>query len=257
MGIVASEKANPPRTWVWEVDGEEGERVFVVHSEEREAYERAMRERSMERVREELGALKKRVKRGELKSREKIGYAVSRILSRHHGQRYFGWKLTKKGEFEFFEHPLHLERERKLEGKYLIQTEERDLDALEAVKRYKELSEVERGFRSLKDVLEMRPIYHQRESRVRAHIFVAVLAFLLERVLESKLKARGVNLSVEEALEALNTVNVVEFDMGERKKTGVTPGSARAKQALSALGMSRAMLPGGRQSEKQADVVAH
>ena len=74
---------------------------------------------------------------------------------------------------------MHLPAEKALEGKYVIQTEELDLSAVQAVEAYKELSEVERGFRELKDLIEMRPIYHHRPKRVRAHIFVAALAFLL------------------------------------------------------------------------------
>lgn len=50
-----------------------------------------------------------------------------------------------------------------MEGKYLIQTEEHNLGPLEAVRIYKELSEVERAFANLKDVIELRPIYHQTE----------------------------------------------------------------------------------------------
>lgn len=258
LGIVAGEKAGSPKTWVWEVKGEkEGMRVFVVHSEEREAYERAMRERSMGRVREELEALKEQVAKGKLKSREKIGFHAAKILSRHQGHRYFDWRISKQGGFEYFEHPVHFEREKKIEGKYLIQTEEKELDAVEAVKQYKELSEVERGFRSLKDVLEMRPIYHHKESRVKAHIFVAALSFLLERVLERKLKAARVDLSVREALRALNTLSVVEFDVGVQKKTGVTPGSQRARQVLEVLGVSRAALPKPGRSVNRAAVVAH
>lgn len=258
VGITAQEKAGSPKSWVWEVKGErEGVRVFVVHSEEREGYERAMRERSMERARKELEALKEYVAKGKLKSREKIGFHVAKVLSRHQGHRYFDWRISKQGGFEYFEHPVHLEREKKIEGKYLIQTEEKDLDAVEAVKQYKELSEVERGFRSLKDVIEMRPVYHQKESRVRAHIFVAALSFLLERVLEKKLKSAGLNLSAGEALEALNTVSVVEFDIGVQKKIGVTPGSQRARQVLGVLGVSRAALPKPGRNVKPASVVAH
>lgn len=258
VGITAQEKARIPKTWVWEVKGEqEGVRVFVVHSEEREGYERAMRERSMERVRKQLEALKEHVAQGKLKNREKIGFHVAKVLSRHQGHRYFDWRISKQGGFEYFEHPVYLEREKKIEGKYLIQTEERQLDAVEAVKQYKELSEVERGFRSLKDVLEMRPIYHQKESRVRAHIFVAAISFLLERVLEKKLKSAGLNVSAREALEALNTVSVVEFNVGVQSKTGVTPGSQRARQVLGALGVGRAALPKPGRSVKRADVVTH
>ncbi|HET8669154.1 MAG TPA: IS1634 family transposase [Candidatus Saccharimonadales bacterium] len=252
-GITVSEKSDGPRTWVWEVKGEEqGVRVFVVHSEEREAYERAMRERSQERARKELEALKEQVLKGKLKSREKMGFHVAKIISRNQGHRYFDWRVTEKGEFEYFDHPIYLEREKKIEGKYLIQTEEKDIDAVEAVRQYKELSEVERGFRSLKDVLEMRPIYHHKESRVKAHIFVAALAFLLERVLERKLKEAGTHLSVTEAWQALRTIGVVEFDVGGGSKVGVTPGSARAREVLRALGVSKAELPQRSGSGKRA-----
>ena len=58
----------------------------------------------------------------------------------------------------------------------MIATSELGLSVLEVVAIYKDLSDVERGFRQLKDVLAMRPIYHQIEARVKAHIFVAALA---------------------------------------------------------------------------------
>jgi len=64
---------------------------------------------------------------------------------------------------------------------------------LAAVAAYKQLGEVERGFRSLKDVIALRPIWHHRPSRVKGHIFVAALALLLERLLEKRLKEAGVD----------------------------------------------------------------
>ena len=116
--------------------------------------------------------------------------AAARILGRNHGSRYYGWSF-EQGVFRYFEHPVHLSPEKALEGKYVIQTEEFDLNAVQAVEAYKDLSEVERSFRQLKDLVEMRPIYHHRPNRVRAHIFIAALAFLLARALEKKLKAAG------------------------------------------------------------------
>ena len=52
---------------------------------------------------------------------------------------------------------------------------------MQAVEAYKQLNEVERGFAHLKGLLEVRPVYHRAEARVRAHVFVAALAFLLDR----------------------------------------------------------------------------
>ncbi len=236
-GITAREKAEVPQTRVQEVASETpGVRVFVVHSDERMAYERAEREKAMQRVRQELEALERRVTTGKLKTPEKIGAAAARVLARNHGVRYYGWEL-KDGQFRSFEHPVNLAHEKALEGKYLIQTEEPHLSAIEAVTVYKELSEVERAFAELKDVIEMRPIYHQSARRVHAHIFVASLAFLLDRALEKKLKAAGIDISSKEAWQILKTVRVVEIDLGRERKRPVTQGSARAAQILSALGI--------------------
>ena len=113
------------------------------------------------------------------------------------------------------------------------------LSAVDIVRLYKELSEVERGFRNLKDVIDMRPIYHQTDERVQAHIFVAALAFLLHRALEKKLKAAGIELSATEALGALKTIRVVDIDLGNGEtKRCVTPGSERATRILAALGIT-------------------
>jgi len=212
--------------------------VFVVHSEDRLAYERAQRVKAMGRVRTKLEALAKRVAKGRLKAAEKIGAAAAAILARNHGHRYYGWSYTD-GVFRFFEHPVHFTREQAYEGKYVIQTEEPNLSAVDAVRLYKELSEVERAFASLKDVLDMRPIYHHTDDRVEAHVFVAALAFLLHRAIEKKLKAARLDLSATEALIALKSVRVVDIDLGNgTSKRSVTHGTQRAAAVLRALGIA-------------------
>ncbi len=245
-GITAREKSPPPRTRVQEVAGEQaGVRVFVVDSEQRREYEQQQREKAMEALREELEALARRVAAGQLKAPQKVGAAAARILDRRHGSRYFGWEY-KAGQFRYYEHPVHFEREKALEGKYLIQTEEPQLGAVEAVERYKDLMEVEQAFRDLKDVIEMRPIYHHTKRRVEAHIFVAALALLLKHAIGRKLQQAGLDLSAEEALGALATVQLLDLELpeGESKRL-VTRGSRRAQQVLQALGIRDRRPPGG------------
>ena len=238
VGITAMEREKVPRTMVTEVAGEEPNvRVFVVQSEERLAYERGMREAAMEKTRQALEKLSLRVAAGRLKKAQKIGEAAARILGRNHGSRYYGWSF-EKGLFRYFEHPGHLAPEKALEGKYVIQTEELNLSAVQAVEAYKDLSEIERSFRELKDLVEMRPIYHRRPKRVRAHIFIAALAFLLARALEKKLKAATVPMSSAQALEALRTMHVVDIRVGTEIRRGVTAGNHQARQILAALGIS-------------------
>jgi hypothetical protein len=77
-------------------------RVFVVHSDEQAAFERAQRVKAMERVRARLVKLERRVATGRLKAPEKIG-AGRQILGRNHGHRYYDWPCAD-GVFCFFEH---------------------------------------------------------------------------------------------------------------------------------------------------------
>lgn len=244
VGITASEQATPPRTRVQEVpSGERGKRVFVIDSDERRAYEQRMRQRSMEKTRLRLEKLQQRVSAGKLKKPEAIGAAAARALSRHHGDRYYRWHLTQ-GVFTFEEHPVRLRREQQLEGKYVLMTSEKDFTAPQAVEQYKELMELERGFRSLKDVLALRPIYHRVAPRVRAHIFVAALALLAQRLLEHRLRAAKTPLSAAAAMQALETIRVVTFHLeGQPVRQGVSIGSPRARHVLKALGIRQLRPP--------------
>jgi transposase len=239
-GITAREKEMQPKTLVQEVaSNEPGVRVFVVHSEERAAFEGRQRARAMDRVRVRLEKLQRRVANGHLKAPEKIGAAAARILARNHGHRYYDWAY-EDGVFRFFEHPVHFTREQAYEGKYVIQTEEPQLSAVDAVRLYKELSDVERAFADLKNVLDMRPIYHQTDNRVQAHIYVAAIAVLIHRAIEKKLKAARLDLSATEALTAMKSVRVVDIDLGDgTTKRSVTAGTNRAATVLRALGIAK------------------
>ncbi len=126
--------------------GIEGQRVFVIDSDERREYERGKREQAMERTRVKLAAVQKRVTEKKLAAPAQMSAAAERALQAHQGYRYFAWELRDRA-FAFFEHPVHFEREKRLEGRYVIATSEANIDALAAVAMYKELTEVERGFR--------------------------------------------------------------------------------------------------------------
>jgi len=147
------------------------------------------------------------------------------------------------GRFEFFEDEAKLAAEKRLEGKYVLATSEKSFGPLEAVASYKQLSEVERGFRSLKDVIAMRPIWHHSEAGVKGHIFVAALALLVERLLERRLKEGGVQLSARDALLAAQTIRHVRFEVGGQVRSGVTVGSSQAQQVLRALSIRQSRPP--------------
>jgi transposase len=236
-GINARErKTDPPQTRAQEVaSGDPDLRVIVIDSDERRGYEQAKRQQGMDRARQRLEKLKERVASGDLKRPEKIGAAVERVMQKYHGYRYFDWEL-KDGALEFAESAVRLGREKKIEGKYVIMTSEKGLSVLDAVALYKELTEVESGFRQLKDVMAMRPIYHQIERRVKGHIFAAALALLVQRLLGRRLEEAGLDLSPARAMQALSTVRLVTFRLeGQGQRRGLAGGCPDARLVLKAL----------------------
>jgi transposase len=251
VGITAREKTNPPRTRAQEVpSGVDGLRVIIVDSDERREYEQAMRQKAMERTRQALEKLQGRVAAGKVKQPEKIGAAAERLLQRNHGYRYYSWDLDH-GAFRYFENMKGLASEQGIEGKYVIATSEAALSVLEIVAIYKELSDVERGFRQLKDVLAMRPIYHQIEERVKAHIFVAALALLVQRLLHRRLEQAGIDFSPERAMQALSTLRLVALRLDDQaERRGVSGGCPDARRVLKALSLTDLRPPAPPESEK-------
>jgi transposase len=238
MGISARERKQPLRTRGQEVSGPDSpQRVFVIDSDERRQYEQAKREQAMERTRVRLAKLQQRVADGTLIDLEQIGAAATRALQAHHGYRYYRWQV-RDGVFHYEEDPVRLPQEKRLEGRYVIATAEKDIRLLDAVAWYKQLMDVERSFRHLKDVLAMRPIYHQVESRVKGHIFVAALALLVQRLLERRLDDAGVDLSATQALQTVETVRLVNFRVDSKRRRGVSTPSGRARQVLKAVGIT-------------------
>jgi IS4 transposase len=75
--------------------------------------------------------------------------------------------------------------EENLDGKYLLRTADPKLSAQDIAAGYKQLLEVERGWRDMKQVIDLRPVYHRREHRIRAHVILCWLALLLARITEN------------------------------------------------------------------------
>ena len=89
---------------------------------------------------------------------------------------------------------------KKLAGRFLIVTNT-DLPESEIVSAYKEQWQIERSFRTIKSFIEIRPVYHRKEERIKAHVFVCVLSLLLSRIIEKRLTVS--RLTVERTAEIL------------------------------------------------------
>jgi hypothetical protein len=158
-----------------------------------------------------------------------------------------------RGQFRFYEDPAKLRAETLHEGKYVLKTDDPQLGAVEAVAAYKELATVESGFRDLKDVIELRPVYHKRDERIEAHLFVATLALFLKRTLEHQLAQKLPELSGRDALAALRSVGLAELDLGGQTVRLVSGGGRDARRVLKALDITDLNPPALQQPAGHAD----
>lgn len=123
-------------------------------------------------------------------SAEKIGARVGRVLQRYKMGKFIKWSVVE-GKLEWRLEQEKIEAEQRLDGCYIIVTDvppERMARA-EVVASYKKLSFVEQAFRNLKTVqLEVRPVYHKKDERIRAHVFICMLAYYVQWHARQRLK---------------------------------------------------------------------
>ena len=129
---------------------------------------------------EALEKIQGMIERGYLTNVDKIGVRVGRVINKYKMAKHFKLEITEqKISFEINE--KQVEEEAALDGIYVIRTSLEDLSAADAVRYYKSLSQVERAFRSIKTMdLEVRPINHHLEQRVRTHLFLCMLAYYVK-----------------------------------------------------------------------------
>lgn len=122
------------------------------------------------------------------------------------------------------------------DGKLLLVTNVTDLSAQEVIARYKSLADIERGFRVLKDELEIGPIYHRLPRRIRAHATICFIALILHRVMRQRLKAAGSPLSPRRALQMLGAIQKHTVHIGANTTTeGLSNISTEQASVYSAL----------------------
>jgi hypothetical protein len=186
---------------------EDGELYVFAESADRVSKERAMRRRQLKwlwkRLRE-LAAME--VPREEMLM--KLGAARSRAPT--------AWRLIDiemDKESSMFIYSLNrqkLRRVRRREGRYLLRTNLTENDPALLWQYYIQLVAVEQAFKNLKGDLAIRPIFHQEERRVEAHIFIAFLAYCLQVTLQRRLHALAPGLTARSALEKFAAVQMID-----------------------------------------------
>lgn len=189
---------------------DEGEVYVLAKSVDRVNKERAMRRRQLKRLWKRLHELQEMdLKRDALLM--KLGAARQQAPS--------AWRLvqikmpTADGKLEFSLRKEKLRQVRRREGRYLLRSNMTDRPDAELWEFYIQLAQVEEAFKHLKSDLVLRPIHHQKEERIEAHIFVAFLAYCLQVTLTRRLKDLAPGLTARSVLEKLAAMQMIDVHL--------------------------------------------
>ena len=158
-----------------------GERLIVCRNPLVGAQRARKRAELLDATEQELELIKARVEKGTLLGAAQIGLAVGPALKRFHVKKHFEVQITDM-EFSFQRKHQEIAEEAALDGFYILRTNHpaTTLPAGDVVRAYKNLEQVERAFRSIKGPdLQIRPIHHRLEDRVRSHVLICMLAYYL------------------------------------------------------------------------------
>jgi len=251
-----------PEVEVKKVSILQGEETYILcRTAGRKEKEKAIRNRFSSRMEDALKRLARTIESGRLKDRNKMERRLGRLQAGHSQVNdlfEIALRDTPEGVRLFWE----IKEDRKIwrglrEGAYMLRTNLEAGTAEELWSRYMQLTEAEASFRALKSELSVRPLFHQKEPRVKAHVMVAFLGYALWVTLKHLLKRRsqivpqpsasGVNntqpLSAMKTLALLSTLQSADIvlpttDGREIRLRRITEPTAEQKSLLQQLGFS-------------------
>jgi transposase len=191
-------------------------RFVVVYNPEQAKKDKQMREEVLKRIEETL-------KEVEGKGDKK---ALCDLLTDRRMGRYL--KKLKNGKVKIDREKVKAEEA--LDGKYLLTTSDESLSAEEVALGYKQLLEVERAFRTLKSTLELRPVYHRKDERIKAHVLLCFFALVLIRIAEIKTGQSWRHIRAE--MQRMHLVEIETKDGRILQRTELTPGQSNILKKL-------------------------
>lgn len=183
---------------------------ILCRSAERRLKEAAIHDRFEQRLEDGLARLVKAVDSGRLHSRDVLQQRLGRLkLMYSRVARAYCFNVTGDARtlsFSWNKDPAKACYQRHSEGAYLLRTNLTGHSEPELWAVYMQLNDAEAAFRTLKQDLSIRPIYHQHERRVNAHVLVCFLAYALYRTLDRIAKLKGLGMTARKLLAALDTI---------------------------------------------------
>lgn len=217
------EKALETETWKEIKDGTKAAVVIItendrvkkyvfVHKQQMEYDDHAYREQKLQKAEIALGKVLASIRFGKVKVQDVVKERVGHILREREVTKFFEIEYKKRGVgFTYTRNKNVLQSAEKYDGYYTLCTTEEDMDPKEIIQTYRERDLLEKAIRTLKSVLDLRPIYAHGPESIRGHAFVCALAYQIRSVMSYKLRKANTNMNVDKAFEHLVKLKIVNL----------------------------------------------
>jgi transposase len=219
---------------------------ILCRSTDRRQKEAAIHNRFESRMEERLGRIQAAVEAGQLRSRDLLQQRLGRAkLEFSRIARAYSFQVEGDGDslrFSWTKNQAKADFLRHTEGAYLLRTNLSGHSDQQLWTIYMQLNDAEAAFRTLKQDLSIRPVYHQLEERVKAHVLVCFLAYAMYRTLDGLAKVKGLGLSARKILASLATIKSGDIvlplvDERELRLRRVSRPDATQAEILTRLGL--------------------
>jgi transposase len=220
------------------------QRYCLCRNPDTQARETATRQRLLQLTRQGLDKLVSRKKQS---SAEKLGSQVGRLLQKYKMGKLIHWEV-KEGRLEYQVKEAALAQEQLFDGCYIVSTTvaASQMPTAQVVQTYKSLALVEQAFRCLKTVaLEIRPVYHKKDDRIRSHVFLCVLAYYvywhmqqsLQPLFDQDGQGKHREWTMENVLEHLRGIRQQQVRVAGVEFQQITQPTQQQQQILDLLGI--------------------
>lgn len=205
-------------------------RYFICHNPQIAEEDLKRLEERQEKKKEEIEKI--------FKNYKDPGVIIKHIARISDVDRYFRYRI-RKGKVEYEGNEESMRYEKVIAGKWVLKTENKEMSGREVIEAYKNLQEIERAFRTIKSFLDIRPMYHKDDKRIKGHVFICVLGYYIQKVIEKMLRISGLEMGGLKMIEKMGEIKMIESEVRRCKILQSIELRKEHKEILSALGIPR------------------
>jgi len=226
--------------WVWELPEKiDGYRITIAFNPIRQKSQRVKRERYLTESKSYLNTFNAKTKRGAKKNNQKVEMQVDKWLRCKGTRKYF--EFSRKGPYrlEFSQKESAIQKASAVDGMMVLRTDSEKLSTAEVALGYRTLTQVEAAFKEIKDFIKLRPIRHWTDLRVKGHVAVCVMAYLIESILDNLLTQSKIRMTARRALDLFSSLTVVKLNLAGKQLYKTTQPREDQLELLRIIGLSK------------------